>query len=436
MHDSTSLDSDVVVPPSSMFVFLPGDEPPFAEEIRVRLADFGTVASEQHDPSAEDTLWSFWLDLGDRPVSYLIWCEPVDGPHLRLLDQVAARNEQAAREAAACRFVVGVEGPLSLRHPLVDFHLQLRLADAVSCDWAPLVYDASGMQFRTLAEVKQLIATSTPPRVGSTYSMHRVRQTPQPGRPDRYWIHTHGLQRAGVPDLEIMDVPAPLLTAAQELVETVAGLWIQYQTPEPERPFAVGQGLEISWRPWHAAAEELPADEPGGWAYRKDEFAHTGYRAVLVAARPTTGAARIWRSPTEVLERLTRPETTLFRSAYETRRMAALARERWSSFGMLFAGRRPSDWRFAVKLRFGDDAGHCEHLWFEVSGVRPGKVHGTLISAPAYIQGMRAGDADWHDLTRLSDWRILTDFGTFDPESADALFDSEARMACEPAIAT
>ncbi|HVJ82175.1 MAG TPA: hypothetical protein VNC50_14000 [Planctomycetia bacterium] len=445
MPVETANGADPLIPPSSIFVFWPGDQPPMAEEIRLRLGEFGAAAphadAETAENSAENTAWSFWLELADRPVSQLVWCERVGGPHLALLDRVRFRDPQQEVEARACRWVVGVEGPLSLRNPVQDYQLQLRICEAVARDWAPVTFDASGFVFRTAEETQRLAAARVPPRTSQLYGVHQVRcngdRAVAGGEPRRYWLHTHGLERAGVPDLEIFEVPEQLVDAACEAIETVASLWIQYQTPAPETPFAIGADLEIAWRPWQAQVEEMPHAAVGGWRYRRDEFAHAGYRAVLVAAKPVGGVVgrfgRVWRPPVETLERIASPATALYRSQYETRRMAQVARERWPSFGMLFAGRRPRDWRFAVKLRYGEEGAGCEHLWFEVLGLKPGRVQAALCSQPTLVRHLRPGDVEWHDLERLSDWRIFTGFGVFDPDGADALFDDVRRA--EPSAA-
>src|SRR4051794_10828287 len=175
MTSTNAADTDAVVPPSAFFVFWPGDEPPTAEEIRCRLADWGQPGPDADEAGAEEVMWSFWFELGDRPVSYLLWCEPVAGPHLKLLDLVAFRDDEQERMTKACRWVVGLEGPLSLRHPAVDYQLQLKIADAIARDWAPVVYDASALQFRTVGQTRQIIASRTPPRTSSFYTVHRVK---------------------------------------------------------------------------------------------------------------------------------------------------------------------------------------------------------------------------------------------------------------------
>lgn len=416
---------NAIIPPSSFFVFWPGGDPPMAEEIRLRLGEWGQQSPDSGDQSPEETLWSFWLELADRPASYLVWCEQVSGAHLVLLDQVRWRNGNQESAARACRWMVGIEGALSLKQPAADYQYQLRLADAVSNGWSPVVFDANAFQFRTPQDVRHLVDNRIAPRSACLFSIHKVRSAVDAAGHSRYWIHTHGLERTGAPDLEIFDVPERLLPAACELLEAIADLWIEFSTPDPQVPFAIGRGLEIAWRPWQAQVAELGPDDVGGWKHRNEEGGHAGYRAVLVAGRLEGWFCRRWSSPLAVLEKLTAADTTLYKTSTETSRMALLARDKWSCFGMLFACRHPDDWRFAVKLNFpmDDNPGHGEHLWFDVVRIRPGQVLGTLVSNPSSLAGMQVGQTEWHDLSRLSDWRILTSQGAFGPETADYLLE-------------
>jgi uncharacterized protein YegJ (DUF2314 family) len=105
--------------------------------------------------------------------------------------------------------------------------------------------------------------------------------------------------------------------------------------------------------------------------------------------------------------------------------MAMLARERWGSFGTLFASRHPDEWRFAVKLKFpmDDDPRHGEHLWFDCLGIQPGRICGKLVSEPTFLGKLHVGQTDWFELGRLSDWRIFTPTGVFSPENAEVLLE-------------
>jgi hypothetical protein len=99
--------------------------------------------------------------------------------------------------------------------------------------------------------------------------------------------------------------------------------------------------------------------------------------------------------------------------------------------GILFASPHPADWRFAVKLSFpmDEDPRHSEHLWFDVMAIRPGEVLGRLVSVPTFVGRQGIPAQGWQDLRRLSDWRIVTPMGVFDPESAGVLL--EERLTLE-----
>lgn len=426
MSDILQRRNDAVIPPSSLFVLWPGDEPPMAEEIRLRLSEWGQPAEDDGSQVPEGTLWSFWLELADRPQTYLIWCEPVSGSHHVLLDRVRWRSAAQEDAARQCRWMVGLEGALSLRQPISDYRLQLQLCEAISREWSPAVYDASSFTYRVPEEIRHLLTSRTAPATKSLYTIHQVPST-QPER-NTYWLHTHGLERAGVPDLELFDIPSRLVNPACELIDAVADLWIRYAIPDPQVPFAVGKDLRLAWRPWQAVVSELRDDSPGGWDFRREEFGHSGDRAVLVHPHPVKTPAKQWRPPLEILERICEHRTTFYVSTAETERMSKLARERWGTFGLLFASSKCMDWKFAVKLGFpmGPDNKRREHLWFEVCSLRPGGVQGKLVSQPVHAQGLVEGSVDWYDLDRLSDWRILTPSGIYDPATAESLLEEQS----------
>lgn len=427
MSDTPKHRDNTVIPPSSLFVLWPGDQPPMAEEIRLRLLDWGQASTDDDAQVPEGTSWSFWLELADRPQSCLVWCEPISGGHRVLLDKVRWRSAQQRAAARSCRWMVGIEGALSLRQPTEDYRLQLQLCEAISRDWSPAIYDASSFEYRVPEEIRQLLSSKTRPGTRCLYTIHQVRDKvgDQEGE---YWLHTHGLERAGLPDLELFAVPEQLRQAACELIDAVADLWIRYAIPDPQVPFSVGKQLRIAWRPWQAVVSEFDGSRAGGWDFRREEFGHSGDRAVLVSPQPVEGNGRRWKSPIDVLQRICNLDTTFYVSTAETERMSSLARERWGTFGLLFASHPNSDWRFAVKLSYETEPeqNRREHLWFEVCALRPGRIQARLVSQPVHATYLQVGQVDWHEFRRLSDWRILTPLGIFDPTNAETLLEERA----------
>ncbi|MBY0587728.1 DUF4026 domain-containing protein [bacterium] len=425
------MESPNVIPPSSLLILWPGDHPPMAEEVRVRLAEWGQTAPEMGSEGPEETLWSFWLELAERPTSFFVWCERVSDTHKMLLDYVHWRSPEQRRQATQCLWMVGLEGPISMKEPTADYQLQLRLCEAISRDWSPVIFDASALVYRSADDIRLLTEAQTPPRKSSLFSIHKVRSTPEGAVPASYWVHTHGLERAGIPDLEILSVPQPLLGASCELLDAVADLWIEFGTPDAEISFAIGNSLEIAWRPWQAMAAELGTYDVGGREYRGPQYGHCGLRAVLVEPNQTPEGRVVWEPPISLLRRVSRAETTLYKTVQESKRMARLARERWGVFGILFASPHPESWRFAIKLNFpmDDDPRHGEHLWFDVVGIRPGEVLGRLVSIPSHVKRQSLSGTTWHELKKLSDWRIVTPAGVFDPENAAALLEERSALS-------
>ncbi len=190
-------ETELMIPSSTMFIFWPGDEPPGPEEIRYRLLDWGAgLDREIEEP--EGTLWSFEQQLAQKPMSFLVWCERVEGSYLQLLKPFAQRAPEAADSVRKCSWMIGIEGPLSLGDPLDDYRLQLAMVECIAADWAPAVYDACSFTFRTIEEVQTLVGSNYPPSVASLYTLHRVSEADQNGVV-RHWIHSHGLERTAFP---------------------------------------------------------------------------------------------------------------------------------------------------------------------------------------------------------------------------------------------
>jgi hypothetical protein len=74
-----------------------------------------------------------------------------------------------------------------------------------------------------------------------------------------------------------------------------------------------------------------------------------------------------------------------------------------------------------VKLRYEDDAGGAEHLWFRVHGFQDGAVDAELVNTPSRIARLNEGDRGLHPMERLSDWVLMTPVGRIDPRQTRTL---------------
>jgi hypothetical protein len=89
-----------------------------------------------------------------------------------------------------------------------------------------------------------------------------------------------------------------------------------------------------------------------------------------------------------------------------------------------------------VKLGYRTDSGAAddrEHLWFQVHGFQRDQVDATLVNQPFHIARLQKDQRGLHPLELLSDWAILTPFGTINPRQTRTLRDLRANIDRLPA---
>ncbi len=97
-------------------------------------------------------------------------------------------------------------------------HFLTHLADALA-DYAKadLIYDREGLRFWTREEWKALMMRDNArPDLDKHYQVHAVEE------PSGWWIHTHGLRKYGLPDLEMIEVSREQRTACTDIIRQMA----------------------------------------------------------------------------------------------------------------------------------------------------------------------------------------------------------------------
>jgi len=416
MSKSEELDEEA--PPSTLFVFWPYDSMPQQEEVRHNLEGLARPSGKEPEGAL---LWADLFALEEHRWPAMIW--PLLSSELDLdaeLDQVAWGSDEERAKAEGARWLLGITLALDDQHPQSSYHLQLRLAAAAAPE-TPALFDACSMNMRSGTALERLTSTKVPPRTRELFTIHAVQS---PSDDDDCWLHTHGLGRAELPDLELLGLPEELCSAGGHLLNGVADLFAGSAIPAPGESFFVGHGLELAWLPWSEGIAGYSGELGGRDDRSSSDEDHGGHRVILFSAAEL--AER--RPPLELLRRLDQDDGVLYVSKRETERMSLLARERWPVFGMLQARHKADeDFTFLVKLGYEIDGGsqdEREHLWFEVSGIAPDLVTAKLINRPLQVAALKEGDEGQHELERLTDWTIFSPFGAFDPETAELLWEA------------
>lgn len=401
---------------STLFIVWPEADAPLEEEIRLGLqATHGPIRQVDELDAGDDLLWGVTWRVpadGDRPeADYLVWAEPRGDLSDRLLRQALGTGEEY-EAASKSRWLVGVETRLDVRHPQASFQDQLRFVREVAVPGLFALYDDNALVIRSGREIDDLCACDVPPRASTLYAVHTVE-----GK-GGLWLHTHGLLRAGLPDLDMICIPSELAADAHELMHAIVDALLAGIDPDPAGRIELGEGLGLRLAPLSDALGLFPTDAAGGADDRTGELAdHAGDRLVVLDGRRDL-------APVDALVQVS-GDGTLYKSRGETERQRTLSVSRWGTFGQLFAiNRGGNDWSFHVKLAYEQRVpGAREHLWFEVLDLKPGRIRGRLMNHPVDVPDLRVGQELWQPLERLTDWLIVTPEGSFDPEAAPVLLE-------------
>ncbi|RJO67681.1 MAG: DUF4026 domain-containing protein [Myxococcales bacterium] len=411
------------IPPSTILLPLPGDAAPADDVIRQILEEKypGVVIEEADEDYPSDVPWMLAVDIPEWPETVYLWPERVDDlpaeawwPNSELTDELRDAFE-------SCGVGLVIETQLEGDDPRVLWRKQLMLALDLGDD-APFIYDDSAMRIVTRYQAESLMEVPVHPSAREMMALHAVYDEGDRD-PRRLWLHTHGLERAGVANLEAFGVRGEHHQTAAHLIGLVADRQIDGLL-QPGKPLVVAPGLTIGLIPLDQALKLVGPDEVGGPRDR-DEL-HESPRMVLVTPgddkrQGFSFFATPVRSLTldAVLASLEHNDLIFYTTA-ETERMTYLARYRWPLFLSLWRQRRDHEWLFFVRKPFHTPNADVssEHVWFEVTALEAERIEATLINTPMHARDLALGQHYDLQAEEITDWNISTEDGVYDPSSA------------------
>jgi hypothetical protein len=277
--------------------------------------------------------------------------------------------------------------------------------------------DQDALRLHAGPQARRIARSGTPPHPGYMLRVHGV----LPERvDDGLWVHTHGLQRAGFPDLEVLDVPFRRSDAAAQLLSHCVELYLGSSLPPRGKPFEVVRGHPIAWLPLREALALRPGLRCGGLAERRMSREHGGYRAVLVCAERERAPGGRWRAPLGALRAIDEEDLVVGVSAAEAQRRSRKARERWPDFLSLHdAHGKEAGWEFLLQVHWPALEGEAacgEYLWFRLVERRDGRLLGRLVSDPVAIPDLQPGSVHDCALEAVSDWEVRGPSHTLRPD--------------------
>lgn len=292
---------------------------------------------------------------------------------------------------------------------LTSYHAQLKIMTVLMPD-AVAILDASSEKILSGKWVKLAAESKVPPAPRYIYTVQAVS-----GEDDCVWLHSHGLNRCGIPELEVLNSTRDTYQSHYNIIETMAGRLLELEEPlEMGEPFYLARVTEdipmfTTLVPWQEAVEHYPDDMLGGKCDREDGH-NENTCGIFVFASPEDLENGEY-SPVSVFDEFLQDNPLYMISNKETDRMRNLAAERLNY--MLEAAKNDDN---AIILKIGlemdkefrEDDNEREHIWFELLEVEDGTVRCRLTQEPYFVKNMHEGSEGTYTFDMITDWLIYT----------------------------
>lgn len=315
---------------------------------------------------------------------------------------------------------------LNFAYPQTHLMLQFAVMNAIAGK-SYAVQDMVASTFLSGAWLAEMARTYVPPSLELCYIIHAI--TPEDAENGEYWLHTHGLLKFGLPELEIVRIKRHNLNICQGIITTTAARMLDdpemwYRNEAELIAHNAQGGIAIRLQSWQDALHSdvfnfgkkgglrslfKSAEEPfsGDLSEREEGDIHTEPSMMILA--DVNGEMTALSQLGDMLNE--NNHTMLLLPNAETARMYYLANEKLSLFKECFDRFAPQEgqWGYTMKIYcHSDSTDETEHMWFVVQDIDDETVTAELVNDPFNIPEMHKGEIYTIDLDQVTDWQIYS----------------------------
>ncbi|MDO4434434.1 MAG: DUF4026 domain-containing protein [Alysiella sp.] len=293
--------------------------------------------------------------------------------------------------------------------------LQLAVIDAVAGE-CYAVQDLVASTFLSGTWLAEMAQTHTPPSLECAYVIHAI--TPEDAENGDYWLHTHGLLKFGLPELEILCVKQPHLSVGQNIITSMANILLYNGTLwHEDEAFTLARHehgeLAIRMMSWQDALTHDLFDPQKVGAFsgdlndRPEGDIHTEPSMVLLA--DVDGKMTHFADLGDILHEDNHMMFML--PNQETARMYYQAAEKLPILAQCMKRFAPEQgvWGYMMKIAcHSPSTEETEHMWFVVEKMDDENVTAKLVNDPFAIPEMHSGNTYTLPLADVSDWCIYS----------------------------
>jgi uncharacterized protein YegJ (DUF2314 family) len=322
---------------------------------------------------------------------------------------------------------VGEQDRRTVRDAQMIVRLRLTLSDFSGFDYlVALVRLAEAVRFLTSGVVQDAVSHT----LWGTEAWERVVQTPWPDtveshvrfevldEGDSVWLHTHGMQKFGLPELEMEHVPPAMASAARAMSMLAAQALIKLRGQKRD----VRPHLVIAGTPFLLRLEARPRDEEahfpaGSTNLIPQRASHDSARAESVgdvleafsAYMPSLSAYSTAPNQDQLMTERSAANEDYHRSLRRKLIDAhGKAKQDLTLFRNSFQQTRNGDDRVhAVKVGFPAQGGEYEWMWVSLDDWRGDFLHGSIENTPVLRKDLAKGGSVRISETEIFDWVIM-----------------------------
>ena len=300
------------------------------------------------------------------------------------------------------------------KNPQRSYQLQIKIADKIMPDLAGIM-DESAEKLLCARWVRQTASSSVLPSPASLFNVQAV-SSPN----GEVWLHTHGLIRCGLTELEILQSDAENYTNHYSVISTFASYLIDHIADKIDTAyigcFYDNSPLVVTRLLWTEGLLQYKGLDLGGIDDRKDM--HNSQTSILFAFTSEENEKNGVYTKIPEFNALLANNPLFFISETETKRMSLLAREKYDCLKTVFNNK---DTHILVKVGLPtahDSSPDHEHIWFELQGFDGESFIAVLTQEPYDVPDMHEGDKGTYTVDDITDWIIYTPNGQITPETA------------------
>ncbi len=299
------------------------------------------------------------------------------------------------------------------RNAKKSYHLQLKIAYALVPEMLA-VMDESSERLLSPKWVKMVANSKIEPSSKDLFTVQVVSEDSGSA-----WLHTHGLCRCGLTELEILDSNVELANSHYNLICTYGMFLIDKIEDKSLIEEAYigrlinGEPIVVTTRPWIEGLNEYKGIDLGG---EKDRLnGHNSKSNIIFLYKSEEDEKNGIISKVSIYNDLWNDNPIYFISDEETKRMQDLAREKFDYVKKAFLEKK-----YEVDIKIGllvDSKENFEHIWFKLLEIKGSKFKAELLQEPYNVSNMHPGDVAWYEINNVTDWLIYTKEFSISPAS-------------------